>query len=540
MSDQSKSDQAKKASLDQIIATVANLGIAGDTYLEDLPPQVRSMLESYVSGYEPGDRSGALQRIWSMVGDSVTKQSVNASTPAAPSKPATTVGQAAVDKAANSGAPSPTTLGLPTTPRWLLQSLSAQGQGDPTFDQKKRIAAEWNTVFGTKLTYDQLITTPQFNDPTDTGQKVVQGALMDVEPQVSYSVTLPGNRKFDISSDQQKTQFGLYGYKNEDISRIVRWADAFDLKDSTGAVAWQPLAALIKARGLDPSTAFKDQSGVDPETGKVLADSRHPVRGKPVPKGPAPYDRLAANNEMGIAMITQAYKQNLAKYGDPTMAYLAAFDSGLTDRLMASGGDSTKVSNQDAILAEQYMLNGQWSPQAQRSLGYASGSGLDAFMQNLSARANSTTSTRSLPDPESLKQSVKDMWRSWFRSEPSEALVSKMVGDLSAAVSTAPKDQSVDVNARLRQMAESSPEYKKLYGNKQPGQTEADYQGQFVAASQDLLGNEAPDNGAVLAGMQSGQYQTTIGATAASARAMQNSKFLGRLASAAQILNAET
>lgn len=143
-------------------------------------------------------------------------------------------------------------------------------------------------------------------------------------------------------------------------------------------------------------------------------------------------------------------------------------------------------------------------------------------------------------DPESLKQGVKDFYRTMFRMDPSEDLVNKMVGELQAGQAAAADDQSFDVGAQLRKLAEGQPVYNELYGKKQAGQSEADYQGSFVAASGDLLGNEAADNGAVLAGMRTGDYQTTVGATAGSSRAWNNSRFLGRLASAGQIVNDRT
>ncbi len=555
---------ANNQTFEQLVAQIQALGIDPATPFEQLPPHVQEMLKAYVKPSpldDPTSKAGkpfgyndtaVLQGMWDRVNQQADRNVVDAATKKAQADGVVTpTEKQVIDRANKSGKLTPqdqATLNLPQTPKWLLQQL----QSDPTSAQQQRIVKEWNTVFGTKMAWSQLVTSPQFNDATDMTKSVVNGALLDIDPIVSYAVTLPGNRKYDVTADQMKTQFGLYGYKTEDVSRIIRYADTFGFKDSTGNVAWQPLAALIKAHGIDLSAGdYVQDSSINSDTGKpnhvkvgykmpdgttvTNADLAGTIQ--PAYKGNQP----AAKNELSIAELTMGYQQALKKYGDPTLAYLGSLDSGLASRLMATGGDSTKVSNEDALLAGQLMLNGQWSPAAQKALGYEGGSGLDAFMKHLTDVADAgKAAERTMPDPETIKQNVKDMWRSWFRSEPSDAMVNQMTGELRAAVSAAPKDQSVDLTARLRAMAEASPEYKTLYGHKQPGQSETDYQQQFVQGAQSLLGNEAPDNASVLAGMRTGSYQTTIGSTAASAQAMQNSTFLGHLAEAARIVNQNT
>jgi hypothetical protein len=574
------SDDQNKQKLQAIIETVRQMGIGPTTDVKELPPQVLKMLEDYANSTghggpgnpDPTDLAG----VWEAVSHGVETVNTakakpildNAAKQAAAGQQPVVSSQDAKDLQ-NAGVSSDQTKGLVVsdTPRWLLETMTQMGfAGDPSVDQKKRIADEWNTVFGTKLTYEQVIQLPQFKDPTETVQKVVQASVMGAEPEVSYSVTLPGNRKFDISGDQQKTQYGLFGYDNKDVVRIVRWADTFDLKDMTGKTAWQPLAALIKAKGLDLTVPdYQDNSGIDPETGKVLhkkptvnLDLQHTdthtilsesarIRPDAVAAGQRQLDiqkaavnKKAAANELSIAFLTQGYKQNLKKYGDPSVAFLASLDQGLADRIMATGGDSSKLSNDDALLAQQYMLNGQWSSDAMAKMGYAGGSGLDAFMQRLAGAGDSGGAIRQRPDPDALRQDVKDFWRKWFRDEPSAKLVDEMAGNLMKAVMSSPKDQQVDVTAQLRKLIEGTGQYQELYGKKQAGQTEEQYQQQFVDAASSMMGNEAPDQGAITAGMKTGQYQTTVGATAASARAWQNSQFLGRLAQAAQIVNDQT
>lgn len=549
MSSQNQSDQAKKSSLDQIVATVANLGIAPDTYLEDLPPQVRTMLESYVAGYEPGDRAGALQRIWSMVGETVKTSTVDAASKTATANAnadgiVTPIEQQHIDAAKKTGKANTT----PSTPPWILQAAQNNGTaissgGDIDATVAGRISKEWNTIYGTHFTYDQLVGLPQFRDATETTQKIVQGALLNVQPQIDYSVTLPGNRTVRIGKQQEIAQYGQYGFNIDDVGRVVHWADVFGLKNEKGDPTWQPLAALIKAKGLDVTSSYTDKSGFDPETGKKLArptsqQHRHGGSGQPTP--PPPDNKVAANNQLNVAMIAQAYKQNLDKFGDPSMAFLATMDQGLASRLQASGGDDTKVSEKDTHLADEYLTSGSWDPTKLHDMGYAGGTGYESFLNRLKMRSAATAPTRMTPDPQQIRNDVIDFWRTNFRADPSDATVNQFVSELQAQAAAAPKDQSVDITARLRALAEKRPEYKTLYGNIQPGQTPADYQQQFISGAQDMTGAQAPDNGAILAGMRSGDYNVTTAGVAGTSRAWTNSRFLGNLASAAQAVSAMT
>jgi hypothetical protein len=543
---------------DRLVEQIKALGIDPATEAGSLPPHVRDMLKQYqVSTGDTYVDDADLTIVWNKVnakvGNDATAVATHQAVAKAQSKGVVTPEEAkTLADAGQDPKDTNVLVSKSPTPRWLLDEL----QADPTPEQQKRITDEWNTVFGTKFTWDQLAATPQFGDPTDITTKVVKGAVLDVDPIVNYSVTLPGNRSYQVTSDEMKTQFGLYGFKTQDMTRIVRWADTFNLKDSTGNVAWQPLAALLHAKGLDMSVGdYQQNPEIDPETGKV---KYHPTltlpgagRAHPAPDRKLTLDDLAgkikpnykenkkaAQNEMSVAMLTMGFKRALDKYGDPTMAYLGSLDSSLADRLMSSGGDIEKVSQQDQLLAEQYMLNGQWSPDAMHSLGYASGNGLDAFFNRLKGPAAAAVRTR--PDMESVKQAAKDLWRKMFRAEPSEKLVNEMAGNLIAGYMAAPDAQQYDINAHLRQTLEAAPEYQSLYGKMQPGQTPEDYQAQFDAAASSMLGGEAAPVGAVTAGMKTGQYQTTVGASAAAGLASQNSTLMGRLATAAQIVNERT
>lgn len=537
------SDTDNQKQLAALAEQVRQLGIPADTPVRDLPPKVQQMLADYLNqgtlSYTADAYADAdLQSVWSKVTPMVSTANVkSAATKAASGAVLTTEEKKSLD---TTGADTTGVLSTSTqSPRWVLQ----QFQGDPTYEQQKRIADEWNTVFGTQFTYQELAVLPQFQDPTDMVQKVVTAAQLDTEPIVEYSVTLPGNRSYKVSADQQKAQFGQYGNDMKDVVKLVRWADVFNMKDDNGEPAWQPLAALMRAKGLT-TQGFTEDPNIDSETGKRKPQPLRP-HGRGAPYTPAPFvpDKKAAANELSIAFLAEGYKANLQKYGDPSMAYLASLDPTLADRIVATGGDVTKLSEADFHLIDSKLTAGAWSPQALHAMNYAGGSGWEDFFSRMNQRTNAADgggATRIKPDPDAVKQAVKDLWRKWFRSEPTEKLVDEFAGNIMAAAANAPKDQSVDVEAQLRKLAEGTGDYRTLYGNKQPGQSEMDYQAQFEGAAQSILGNEAAPEGAITGGMRTGQYQTTVGSSAAAGLASQNSTFLGRLASAAQTVNDRT
>jgi hypothetical protein len=80
------------------------------------------------------------------------------------------------------------------------------------------------------------------------------------------------------------------------------------------------------------------------------------------------------------------------------------------------------------------------------------------------------------------------------------------------------------------------PEYSELYGKKPGGMNESEYQSQFVGGVQDILGAEA-DIDAVRSGLRSGDYQSAVGVAAIGGMKGQNSRLLGRWATAKQTLD---
>jgi hypothetical protein len=147
---------------------------------------------------------------------------------------------------------------------------------------------------------------------------------------------------------------------------------------------------------------------------------------------------------------------------------------------------------------------------------------------------------RMLPDQDAVRQSVRDMYTQMFLESPSEEVVAAMVNALNSAVMSAPMDQSVDVQAKLRDILEKDPAYNRLYGQMPDGFTAEQFQGMNRAAQETMLGDMVESNEALQIGMQDGSYRTTMGASMGLEEAWDNSTFLGRLARAAQVVSANT
>jgi len=232
--------------------------------------------------------------------------------------------------------------------------------------------------------------------------------------------------------------------------------------------------------------------------------------------------------------------------GSGTLAYLHALDPGLASRLARSGGDPTKLTGEDNQLASQYMLDGGWTPEGLATLGYAPGDQLSDFWKRMAAfrdvgedRLAPEAPVRQRPDPVAVREQIRTIWKGLFRTDPSEDVMAAFEMELNNVLDTAPLEQTIDITARIQQFAERSEMFDDLYGAAD-GRDPMDYQSQFVAASQSMLGGELADEDAITAGMRSGEYQTTIGAVAGSDEAWGNSAFLGRLARAGQIINENT
>lgn len=462
-------------------------------------------------------------------------------------------------------------------PDWLVQANNGQ---QLTQTQKNRIVDEWNEFHPTTPVHTWSDLLPRLSGMPDERTKMIASyaaAGGDQPLAVSYQITLPGNRQVVLSADQMARAEETFGLGADMLTKVTKYADMFGLKTATGDTAWQPLAALMKASGLSDAVDF--QSGVDQKRAKVKSYEEQLAKLKerePLtrPDGskyrPTEWDQEIRSIESSISSLkeqiysatgakspfpgtgekinelTLRYNQGLKKYGnDAQFAYLHALDSDLASRIVTA---PDKLTSTDMGKLQQYFLDGGFDPETLRSLGYATSGDLvsasvgQGFLSQLLDEARAAGgggAKRTRPDPESVKQGVRDLWRAMFKAEPSDALVQQWASELDATIAGTPDDQDIDVSARMRAFAEASPEYKKFYGNKPGGMTEMDYQSQFTAGVSDIIGAQADDE-AVKLGMQSGDYNTGVGASFMNGSNWGNSRLMQRLSIAASTVNAST
>lgn len=365
---------------------------------------------------------------------------------------------------------------------------------------------------------------------------VAESVFIGEDPIMDYRVQLSGGRSVTIQSDQfQAAQQHFQGdFNAKELTFFVRMADRIDMKDGAGGVAWQPLAALSKA--LFQGSAGYDSNKTYDQTATANSGFK-PDGGSSTP--------LYQNNAVKLEQAALKYKMGLAQYGNTGLAYIAALDPALAAKLATT--DYTKWDPTDTWRAGQLFSQGGWRVENSNlgDMGYVTSTdpttlaGLLGNDKN-GLGPNGSTATRQMPDPVAMRQAARDMYKSLYLADPTDAQLDKFVSSVTAQVSGAAKDQTVDPAARIRDLIEKDGAHRELYGVMPKGMTESEYQGQFRAAASSMLGQEAPDPNVVRSGMRQGEYQTTVGAAAGSKKAWGNSTFLGRLATAAQVVAQNT
>jgi hypothetical protein len=345
----------------------------------------------------------------------------------------------------------------------------------------------------------------------------------------------------------------VFGVSERMVASAVRAANAFQLTRGSASgdkAAWQPLLSIFRAiegtRGatkpMDDLAAKNRQGASASDVGEIYDIVTDLQKRGIKPTDKAVKDEQAArrgsismtgNTEMQRAVTR--YKEGLQRYGDPGVAYIYSLDPQLATRYVSSKGE-VSVADQQRI--GQLLLDGQFDPGIMQSLGFF----YDPSLAKMAANPGGGGSERIRvkPDPEAVKQSATDLWRAFFRADPSNAQLAGFQQQIEQVFMSAAEDQGIDVNAQLRALIQKHPEYARLYGNKPSGLSEEQYVAQFTAAQRDLIGSQEANPEAVRQGMQSGDYQTTVGAVFGSKQAWGNSRLLGRLASAAQLVNANT
>lgn len=370
---------------------------------------------------------------------------------------------------------------------------------------------------------------------------VLDATYWGIDPVQQYSIKLSNGSDVVVDADEFKTLQDVYGMQSGDLTALIRSADRTGLKSSTGGSAHPILAALTRAAGtVDVYQAPTAGSYMRPGT-TVKVDVLDPKDGKQVYMRPGAggilTDKPNRLKHSALDKLSLKFKEGQYIYqGNDTLGYIHALNPTLAAKL---AGDPKKLTQAEWGQFNQYLIDGKFDQKQLAAMGYYA-LGLEEY-QNMNGRGSSGASGgRMIADQDALRQAAKDMYRRLFAADPSEAELNSLVGAVNSAVQGAADNQDVSPEAVLRKNLEANGQYKDLYGKKPAGMTEEEYQNQFRSGAASMLGAEAADPTMIRAGMRSGEYQTTVGQAAASKKAWDNSTFMGRLASAAQVIAENT
>jgi hypothetical protein len=143
-----------------------------------------------------------------------------------------------------------------------------------------------------------------------------------------------------------------------------------------------------------------------------------------------------------------------------------------------------------------------------------------------------------MPDRVKIGEGFRELYRAWFRSEPSSEELEAMISGIEAQyVGEVSANREFDFEARMKEQARGSGLYARLFGNRPAGVSEEDYVRQFEQAGAEFLGGELASDQAIQSGLSSGSVRTTIGSIFGSKAAFENSSFRERVAKAAEVMN---
>lgn len=459
-------------------------------------------------------------------------------------------------------------------PRWLLQKLSDAGalgaDGQISEAVQQRMLDYYNDTFnGTYTDFDQLVS-EVFQEPTEINVFLAESAVLANEPVIAFDIEIPfvrgskGDRSVHLTQDEVEA-LHEYGFSTDGITRLVRMANLFPGFDPNTGENRTPdlsgVAAIASALGIgDDVESFQARqqqielleaqiAELGPAMSPAAESYEAKLRGQLESLKRSQGIREEKGSLPSYFAAQNRYNRGLDKYGDnQTLAFIYAMDEGLAERIVASGNDPEKLSLEDSEAATQLLMDGgiidRSSTKAGR-LGMRSG---DNVLRQFQDYFGATTGggggggagkVRRLVDDVAVKEQVQRLWQAMFRAEADDSLIAAFTANLQGQLDAAPEGMEFDVSSRIQQWLKGQAVYGELYGKKPPGVTEEEYQQQFLAAQQSILGNEISDDDSIKAGMKTGQYQTTVGASAFGAKAQDNSRWMERIARAANVV-AET
>jgi hypothetical protein len=459
-----------------------------------------------------------------------------------------------------------------TIPEWMRESAMERGYAftsandyDFSPELKQRFLDYYNANYGTSFDdFDALVQT--MGEPLQEVTDVWTSALLGDEPTLARTVEISGMESVTLSQDDIDILVGNYGLSSDGVNRLVRLAYMNRGVDAEGNMRPVDLYALAAAaRGMGLTVGLTDQERRDREITQ-LEDQIAELRSGPQSQlQQASIEQLQRRlfslqrmntptsgggpNAPGIHGIRNSLYTGLERYNDnQVLAVLHVLDPGLASRIAATGGDPEKLDPRDNARAYDLLIdagvverdaNG-FRPDnavlANMASYFGIGQGAGGGGGGGGGRIRRTI------DPEQVRQAANSMWESVLRGgDAPDELVSALQKSLQSALDKAPEGQDFDISARLQTWIESQPRYGQLYGKKPGGTTDQEWMGQFISGQQSILGQEIPTGGDPVAlGMESGTYQTAVGAAAGTKAAWNNSTWMERLANAASVVAQNT
>jgi len=485
----------------------------------------------------------------------------------------------------------------------MAAAASGQSALDALFteEDKQQILDNLAFFYGDHFaSWDQLVQSGYLDRPSAENKLLISAATTDTEPPLAFEVALPGMdsqyiRERDVAAAQAQ-----FGAGPKDISTYVKLAAAAKMFGGDGkTVVWQPLMALTRGSDLfrqlqeerkrvaERMKQEEDDRAAQQVMGVVkdafdMAEQQGPYKVYGSPDDPAsestdeptsediafdyadtfmPSDPYGAGNVGGkldnVRDFGGRFQDGLKVYADVGVAYIHALDPELAQRMVFAYENDLKMGDKDQALASRLLAErGFYHKDELKAFlvnsGYVEADdykffGMGGDMFDDEDAGSGAERIINLPDPEQVRESVKELYRNLFLDDPSEDQIQQFSTQVMSVIEGNQRNtpdtinQQTNERSQLQSLFENTDLYRQLYKNKPGGMSELEYSGMFRVGAQEMLGAEAAaSNEAIKAGMVSGDLQTTLGSILGNQESWDNSTFMGRLARAAQVVADQT
>lgn len=268
-----------------------------------------------------------------------------------------------------------------------------------------------------------------------------------------------------------------------------------------------------------------------------------------------------AARAVGARRRYEAYYRQFNNHG---LALVAMRNDKLAEQIFENP-QAALANPRVATMVEQIFLDAgytreQWNAQGDAFDGDLWGS----LLGSAGGRGGPQVEVVNLPDDAALEESMRNLWRAWFRRDPSAEELAGFTTHIDGLFTAeaqrvqaeagaggagnpfkpepggAPANlvfsRNVDAGAELMQRARQSQDYRRLYGKKPSHLSEEEYAQRFDQTARSFAGNTVTSDDAVGAGMESGDTNTVTGRLLMNPEVFdQSSTFRDRMFRAARV-----